>query len=317
MNNKNTTINIFPLVTIGIPTYNRYDQLKTCLGNALEQTYPHIEILVSDNTQDYPTPAWLLDLVDSKEKIKYIRQQKNLGAIGNHQFLIDNAQGSYFMFLHDDDEIPKNYVSVMMKNLIDNPNVTLIGPCCDRHRNGKYWYTYENWDSRGKATYLRLRELIPDAFTTQHARFEQYMYGVFKISGIRYKVSPTFKSQFHMFFYLSCKGELMNAPEITTIKNTTDAEVRKHKTNPKGLYTRYWILKFFNDRTYRSIQQCLPIGLQMSQMILLEKSLSLIEKVKLISLISYHFVNISLRDEYRARRLKIIEFANWALKRQQ
>ncbi len=41
---------IYPLVTIGIPTYNRADgYLQETLESALAQGYRHMEIIVSDN----------------------------------------------------------------------------------------------------------------------------------------------------------------------------------------------------------------------------------------------------------------------------
>ena len=36
-------------VTIGIPTYNRLNYLKEAVSSALAQTYPNIEILISQN----------------------------------------------------------------------------------------------------------------------------------------------------------------------------------------------------------------------------------------------------------------------------
>ncbi len=39
-----------PLVTIGIPTYNRGDRyLRQAVQSGLAQTYPNLEIVVSDN----------------------------------------------------------------------------------------------------------------------------------------------------------------------------------------------------------------------------------------------------------------------------
>lgn len=311
-NEPENTMNL-PLVTIGIPTYNRYDQLKVCMENVLAQTYPNLEILISDNTQEQNIPVWLMDLSRDDIRIRFKRQKKNLGAIGNHQYLIDHAKGNYFMFLHDDDEIPVNYVTVLKNHLIENPNVALIGPKCERYLEGKYWLTYENWDSRGKTTFERLHELIPDAFI-YHWRFEQYIYGIFKLKGLKYKVSPTFKSQFHMFFLLSSKGELMNANEITLTKNTSQEELDKYKTNP--MYKRYEILKLFNDNGVKSMQQCVPITLQMLKIIIISKRLSFKEKYKLIVQCLYLFVRYPIKDEsirfrrkYNFKRIK--RMPNW------
>nr|NIQ04100.1 glycosyltransferase [Nitrospinaceae bacterium]NIR57946.1 glycosyltransferase [Nitrospinaceae bacterium]NIS88411.1 glycosyltransferase [Nitrospinaceae bacterium]NIT85284.1 glycosyltransferase [Nitrospinaceae bacterium]NIU47442.1 glycosyltransferase [Nitrospinaceae bacterium] len=42
--------NTHPLVSIGIPTYNRADDyFRQAITSALNQTYPSIEIIVGDN----------------------------------------------------------------------------------------------------------------------------------------------------------------------------------------------------------------------------------------------------------------------------
>jgi len=38
-----------PLVTVGVPTYNRPKGLKRALNSLVNQTYQNLEIIVSDN----------------------------------------------------------------------------------------------------------------------------------------------------------------------------------------------------------------------------------------------------------------------------
>jgi cellulose synthase/poly-beta-1,6-N-acetylglucosamine synthase-like glycosyltransferase len=40
---------VYPFVTIGIPTFNRAALLKGCVTAARSQTYPHFEVVVSNN----------------------------------------------------------------------------------------------------------------------------------------------------------------------------------------------------------------------------------------------------------------------------
>ena len=280
-----------PLVTIGIPTYNRYDQLKECLGNVLNQTYTNLEILISDNTENCETPNWLESLALENSKVEYIKQKLNLGAIGNHQYIVDHAKGEYFMFLQDDDEIPNNYVEVLLKYLENNKKVSLIGPCSDRYLDGEYWLTYKNWDSRGKSTFQRLYDLIPDGYI-YHWRFEQYLHGIFKIGKDKIRVSRDFKSQFKMFFEFSSQGELMNAEEVKLIKNTSKEEIEKYKTG--SVYRRHFLLRPFRDDHVRSIQQCTPIFFQMMVTILACKSLTISEKSKLIIRNLKYFISVSI-----------------------
>ena len=54
LNSKKKDIN-YPLVTIAIPTYNRADAyLGEAIQSAINQTYPNLEIIISDNcSSDY------------------------------------------------------------------------------------------------------------------------------------------------------------------------------------------------------------------------------------------------------------------------
>lgn len=109
MNNKHS-----PLVTIGIPTYNRADgYLKQALESALKQTYTNIEIVVSDNCSNDNTEAVVKGFAD--KRIRYFKQDVNIGVINNANFCLQQAQGAYFMQLHDDDMIDHDFIETCMK----------------------------------------------------------------------------------------------------------------------------------------------------------------------------------------------------------
>ena len=63
-----------PLVTIGIPTYNRADgYLKEALESALRQTYENVEIIVSDNCSTDHTDVLVANYKDPR--LKYVKHQ--------------------------------------------------------------------------------------------------------------------------------------------------------------------------------------------------------------------------------------------------
>lgn len=102
-----------PLVTIGIPTYNRAGALlRGTIECALAQTYDNIEIIVSDNCSSDNTGEVVTSY--KSEKIQYIRQSVNLGSNGNFNALIDAANGDYFLLLHDDDLIDPDLIETCM-----------------------------------------------------------------------------------------------------------------------------------------------------------------------------------------------------------
>jgi glycosyltransferase involved in cell wall biosynthesis len=103
MNNSNATN---PLVSIGLPSYNRPDGLKRSLDQVRKQTYQNLEIIVSDNCSDdeISINAVVQPLMAIDKRIKYFRHDKNGGAEFNFRFLLEQATGEYFMWFADDDE---------------------------------------------------------------------------------------------------------------------------------------------------------------------------------------------------------------------
>ena len=108
------TQKVQPLVTIGIPTYNRADgYLGQTLESALSQTYPNVEIVVSDNCSTDHTESLVTGLADPR--VRYFRQARNIPANDNFNFCLEQAKGDYFLLLHDDDMIDEDFVDVCMR----------------------------------------------------------------------------------------------------------------------------------------------------------------------------------------------------------
>src|SRR5947199_10799653 len=94
-----------PLVTVGIPTYNRPAGLRRALDCITGQTYRNLEILVSDNCSPGEETAAIVREYQSRDpRISYFRQPTNLGMDGNFKFLLAQAAGPYFFWAADDDE---------------------------------------------------------------------------------------------------------------------------------------------------------------------------------------------------------------------
>src|SRR4029078_4573899 len=99
-----------PLVSIGIPTYNRGSLLHRSIDSALNQDFENIEIVISDNASTDETPQVCLSYAAKDRRIKYIRQTTNLGPTTNFNEVLKHASGVFFMWLGDDDWIDTSYV---------------------------------------------------------------------------------------------------------------------------------------------------------------------------------------------------------------
>jgi glycosyltransferase involved in cell wall biosynthesis len=115
----------YPLITVGVPTYNRPKLLPRALDALALQTYSNLEIIVSDNHTEGDPVAEIINKYKSKFiNLSYFRQSNNIGSIPNFLFLLEKARGDYFMWLTDDDEISPSYVQDLFELLQNTPDAT-------------------------------------------------------------------------------------------------------------------------------------------------------------------------------------------------
>lgn len=101
-------------VTIGLPTYNRAEHfLVPALECALAQDWDNLEIIVSDNCSTDNTREIVTSYDDPR--LRYVRQEENIGANNNFNFCVNEAQGAYFLLYPDDDVIDPDLVSSCME----------------------------------------------------------------------------------------------------------------------------------------------------------------------------------------------------------
>ena len=292
-----------PLVSIGVPSYNRPQLLDRLLSQLLAQTYPRIEIIVSDNCSSAPEVFRVAQACSERDsRVRAFRQAENVGALANHDFVRSHARGKYFLWAHDDDEFPPNYIDVCVRYLEANASAVLVGPSCDRYLNGEYWLSYENCSTLGRSKYERLRELMSDAYPC-HWRFEHYLSGLYVTEAAPPVMSKEFKTQFHHFFFLSDKGPFLHARELKIIKHTTEENLKVYVRNAHkdqvDTYRRHRVLRHFSQ----PMQECIPITLQMLDILWRSENLSVVEKARLTAHCVWLFIQHPLRDEIRARPL--------------
>lgn len=126
MNANNSQL---PLVSVITPTYNRPAYLKQALSSAVRQTYQNIEIIVSDNCSPQDIQALVNSFSDPR--IRFSRNDKNLGMIGNTLKAFQMAQGKYVACLLDDDMWEENYLAKLVPILETDHNLGLA--FCDHY----------------------------------------------------------------------------------------------------------------------------------------------------------------------------------------
>jgi len=98
-----------PLISICIPTYNRAHYLRDAIESALAQTYPHLEVIVSDNASTDETMDLLATYADDP-RVKVFRNEENVGIHRNFWRAIQRSNGTYLSMLCSDDVLLPDFI---------------------------------------------------------------------------------------------------------------------------------------------------------------------------------------------------------------
>jgi glycosyltransferase involved in cell wall biosynthesis len=115
---------LFPLVSVLIPTFNRPHYLIAALQSVLVQTYPNIEIVVSDDSTNSDTWNALRPYLETCSNIRYVRNQKEKW-VGNFINCLELAAGEFVNFLNDDDLFHPEKIQKMMQYMLFDSDIVL------------------------------------------------------------------------------------------------------------------------------------------------------------------------------------------------
>lgn len=97
--------------------------LQKALASALSQTYPHVEIIVSDNGSGDDTPQVMAKYAD--DRIRYIRHEPGIHPMDNWNLLWQEGSGEYFVMLHDDDWLEPSFCERLVNIYQKYPEIKL------------------------------------------------------------------------------------------------------------------------------------------------------------------------------------------------
>ncbi|MCZ2222133.1 MAG: glycosyltransferase family 2 protein [Chitinophagales bacterium] len=106
----------YPLISIVLCTYNGEKFLLQQLQSLFEQTYPNIEIIISDDASTDNTISILKEM-QNRQNVKVVFQKQNIGAVKNFELVISLAQGDYIAFCDQDDIWLSNKIEILYKNI--------------------------------------------------------------------------------------------------------------------------------------------------------------------------------------------------------
>lgn len=112
-----------PKITIGMPVYNGENDIHNALDSLLSQTFRDFELIISDNASIDSTSSICLKYVERDTRIRYIRQNKNMGGIWNFNFVLQESSCKYFMWAAADDYWDPRFLEKNLRVLDMNKNI--------------------------------------------------------------------------------------------------------------------------------------------------------------------------------------------------
>jgi glycosyltransferase involved in cell wall biosynthesis len=106
---------VIPLVSIAIPTFDRFAYLKEAVTSALAQTYEAVEVLIGDDGNNAELADWAMAMSRLDSRVFYQKNVRNLGLAGNWNSLADAARGEFIVIIGDDDRLLPDFVATLFK----------------------------------------------------------------------------------------------------------------------------------------------------------------------------------------------------------
>lgn len=191
-----------PNISIGVPVYNGERFLHQRLDSILKQSFKNFELIISDNASTDSTQKICKEFLHKDSRIRYFRQEKNIGIVNNFNFLLENAKCPYFVWAAVDDKWDDTFIEKNVKILDSNPNVVASTGIVEFF-GGKYQ------NSASQSSVKKLKNLVrsidikskryehvhPISGTYEYKaqfylRFNQasFVYGVFRTEDLRKKL---------------------------------------------------------------------------------------------------------------------------------
>lgn len=116
-------------VSVGLPVFNGEKLVNQAIDSILSQTYGDFELIISDNASSDATEDICREYASSDPRVKYFRNDTNIGAAANFRRVVELASSKYFKWLGVDDYVADSYLEKTRKVLEERSDVVL---CCSK-----------------------------------------------------------------------------------------------------------------------------------------------------------------------------------------
>jgi glycosyltransferase involved in cell wall biosynthesis len=119
-------------VSVGLPVYNGAKYVTQALDSLLNQDFDGFDVILCDNASTDETGEICRAYASRDRRIRYYRNETNIGAAPNFRRVFELAQGEFFKwFTHDDICLPAFLSRCYATLKAAPPDVALVYPLCE------------------------------------------------------------------------------------------------------------------------------------------------------------------------------------------
>jgi glycosyltransferase involved in cell wall biosynthesis len=111
-----------PTVGLGMPVYNGERYVREAIRSVLAQTLDDFELVISDNASSDGTEAICRAFAAEDPRVRYFRNETNVGAHPNFNVSFNRSRGKYFKWIAHDDLLYPRYLEECVAVLDSNPD---------------------------------------------------------------------------------------------------------------------------------------------------------------------------------------------------
>lgn len=115
-------------VSIGLPVFNGENYVQEAIEAILGQTFTDFELIISDNASTDRTPDLCLAYAACDARIRYVRNDRNIGGSANFRRVFELSSGEYFKWAAHDDVCRPEFLARCVEALDRDPSVILAYP---------------------------------------------------------------------------------------------------------------------------------------------------------------------------------------------
>lgn len=154
-----------PKVSIGMPVFNGEPFIFEAIDSILGQTYTDFELIISDNASNDKTEEICREYSAKDERVRYYRNESNIGAPQNYNRTFNLASGRYFRWANADDVAEVQLLEKCVQVLEQRPDVVLCyGKTRIIDQDGQVTEDYDDnldlQDAKASERYIRFNESV-------------------------------------------------------------------------------------------------------------------------------------------------------------